>query len=151
MRKKRNRLAYLPVLAIVIVAGLMSRSRLAVYLPSFLSAYAGDTLWSLALFLTICTLFPGTRLVVVALLTIAISFSVEFSQVCQAEWLNTIRGTRLGALFLGVGFKWSDLPCYTVGCVMGVAGDVLVSINNRKTSPNNVLEGIGTGASNPHH
>lgn len=151
MRKKRNRLAYLLALAIVIVAGLMSRSRLAVYLPSFLSAYAGDTLWSLALFLAICTLFPGTRLVVVALLTIAISFSVEFSQVYQAQWLDTIRGTRVGALFLGVGFKWSDLPCYTVGCLMGVAGDVLVSINNRNTSPNNVPEGIGTNAPNPQH
>jgi len=87
----------------------------------------------------------------VALLTIAISFSVEFSQVYQAQWLDTIRGTRVGALFLGVGFKWSDLPCYTVGCLMGVAGDVLVSINNRNTSPNNVPEGIGTNAPNPQH
>jgi hypothetical protein len=67
------------------------------------------------------------RLAVVAPLTIAISFSVEFSQLYQAEWINTIRSTRIGALFLGVGFKWSDLPCYTVGCLMGVTGEILVS------------------------
>jgi hypothetical protein len=105
----------------------MSRSSLAAHLPTFLSTYAGDTLWSLALFLTICILFPGIRLVVVAPLTIAISFSVEFSQLYQADWINTIRVTRIGSLFLGVGFKWSDLPCYIVGCLMGVAGEFLVS------------------------
>jgi hypothetical protein len=91
----------------------------------FLSAYAGDTLWALALFLTICILFPGMQRVVVALLTIVLSFSVEFSQIYQAEWINAIRSTPIGALFLGVGFKWSDLPCYTVGCLMGATGDVL--------------------------
>ncbi len=105
----------------------MSRSSLAAHLPTFLSTYAGDTLWSLALFLTICILFPGIRLVVVVPLTIALSFSVEFSQLYQAEWINAIRSTRIGALFLGVGFKWSDLPCYTVGCLMGATGEVLVS------------------------
>jgi hypothetical protein len=146
LKKKRNRLVYLLILAIVIVAGLMSRSRLAVYLPSFLSAYAGDTLWSLAVFLTICILFPGGRLVVVAFLTVAISFSVEFSQIYQAEWLNTIRRTRAGSLFLGAGFKWSDLPCYTVGCLMGVAGEVLASINNANANPSNELHVTNQGA-----
>ena len=126
MTNKRNRLAYSLVLGVVIVAGLLSRSSVAVYLPSFISTYAGDTLWSLALFLTICILFPGLRLVFVALLTIVISFSVEFSQIYQAGWINAIRSNRIGALFLGVGFKLSDLPCYTVGCFMGVVGELLV-------------------------
>lgn len=128
MKKTRSRPAYSLALGIVIVAGLLSRSRLAIHLPSFLSTYAGDTLWSLALFLAICILFPGARLVVVALMTIAISFSVEFSQIYRAEWINRTRNTRVGALFLGAGFKWSDLPCYAAGCLMGVAGEVLASI-----------------------
>ncbi len=125
MKKIRNRLAYLLILAIIIVAGLLSRSGLAVHLPWFLSTYAGDTLWSLALFLTICILLPGIRPVVAALLTIGISFLVEFSQIYQADWINTIRSTRVGALFLGVGFKWSDLTCYTMGSLMGMVGDIL--------------------------
>jgi len=141
MTKRRNRLAYSLVIAIVIVAGLLSRSSLGMHLPSFVSTYAGDTLWSLALYLTICILFPSARLVVVAFLTVAISFAVEFSQIYQTEWINTIRTTRVGALFLGVGFKWSDLPCYTVGCLMGVAGEVLGSIKNRNTIPNKATEG----------
>jgi hypothetical protein len=85
MTKRRNRLAYEGVLCIVIVAGLISRSSLAAHLPTLLSAYAGDTLWSLALFMTICILFPGMRLVIVALLTLSLSFSVEFSQLYQAD------------------------------------------------------------------
>lgn len=120
-------MAYAGVLCLVIIAGLMSRSSLATYLPTFLSTYAGDTLWSLALFLTICILFPCIRLVVVVPLTLALAFSVEFSQLYQAEWINTIRSTRIGALFLGVGFKWSDLPCYTVGCLMGATGEIFAS------------------------
>ena len=133
MAKRRNRLEHSLVLGIVIVAGLLSRSGLGVYyLPWCISAYAGDTLWSLALFLTIRILFPGIRLVLVALLTIAISFSVEFSQIYQAEWIDLIRSTRIGSLFLGVEFKWSDLLCYAVGCLMGVVGGVLASRNCKK-------------------
>jgi len=132
MAKRRNRLAYSLILAIVIGTGLLSRSGFAVYLPSFISEYAGDTLWSLALFLTICIVFPMTRLVIVALLTVAISFGVEFSQIYQADWINTIRGNRIGALFLGVGFKATDLACYTVGCLMGVGGELMTTIDGRR-------------------
>lgn len=125
MTKQRKRLVYALLIAAVIPAGLASRSSLAIHLPSFLATYAGDTLWSLTLFLSICFLFPGIRSVVAALLTVVISFSVEISQLYQADWINSIRGTRIGALFLGVGFKWSDLLCYTVGALMGLAGDLL--------------------------
>lgn len=139
MPTRRNRLAYSLALGIVIVAGLLSRSSLAVHFPMFLSAYAGDTLWALALFLTICILFPGMQRVVVALLTIVLSFSVEFSQIYQADWINAIRSTPIGALFLGVGFKWSDLPCYTVGCLMGVTGEVMASLSKINRKPRDLF------------
>jgi hypothetical protein len=139
MKRRRNRLAYSMVIACVIVAGLLSRSSLAMYLPSFLSTYAGDTLWSLALFLTICVLFPGSPLIVVAPLTLALSFFVEFSQLYQAEWIDTMRRTRIGALFLGAGFKWSDLLCYTAGCLIGMGGDALASINRAKANAERTL------------
>ena len=111
----------------VILAGLLSRSRLAAHLPSFLSTYAGDTLWALALYVALCLVFPGMRTAVIAFWTIAIAFSVEFSQLYQADWINAIRGTRIGALFLGVGFQWSDLPCYAAGSLLGAAGDAVAS------------------------
>ena len=131
MAEKRNRLAYALVLIVITIAGLLSRSHLAAHIPLFISTYAGDTLWSLALYLTLCILFPDIRLVVVTLLTIAISFLVEFSQLYQAEWLDTIRDTRVGALLLGVRFIWTDLPCYIVGGLMGMCGELLASINKK--------------------
>ena len=121
--RRRNRVTYVLALAVVILLGLLSRSALADALPSFLSTYAGDTLWALALFLTLGLVFPGLRLGVVAGMTIAIAFSVELSQLYHAAWIDSIRRTRLGALVLGFGFKWSDLLCYAVGCLMGVVGE----------------------------
>ncbi|HNV69644.1 MAG TPA: DUF2809 domain-containing protein, partial [Candidatus Ozemobacteraceae bacterium] len=51
--------------------------------------------------------------------TIGLCFLIELSQLCQADWLNAIRQTRLGAIVLGFGFLWSDLACYICGA--GVA------------------------------
>lgn len=122
---RRNRLAYAVVITIVIGAGLASRSGLADYLPGFIAAYAGDTLWALMIFLFVGFVFPGMRISSVAVGAIAISFSVEFSQLYQGDWLNRIRDTRLGALSLGSGFLWSDLLCYVTGVVMGVVGEAV--------------------------
>ena len=132
MTGKRNRLIYCLFLGSVIVAGLLSRSGFAVHLPVFISTYAGDTLWTVALYLTICILFPRSRVVTVAIISLIISFSVEFSQLYKAAWIDTIRSNRIGTLFLGSGFLWSDLPCYTAGCFLSVAGDVLASTAGRR-------------------
>jgi hypothetical protein len=117
------------IILLVIAAGLASRSSAADYLPSFVGEYAGDTLWALTVYLVLGFVFPGIRRSVAVALTIAISFGVEFSQLYQAEWINTIRETRIGALALGAGFLWSDLVCYTagytVGCVLGLVGETV--------------------------
>jgi len=118
-------LAYAAVIALVIVAGLGSRSDLAVHLPEFIATYAGDTLWTLTVFLVLGVVFPMASTAVIAVVTLVISYGVEVSQLYQAEWLNAIRDTRIGALALGAGFKWSDLVCYTVGCTAGVVGELL--------------------------
>jgi hypothetical protein len=106
----------------VIVAGLFSRSEWAEPLPAFITTYAGDTLWALAILLALVILFPDRQIVHQFWLTIVIAFSIEFSQLYQADWINTIRHTRLGGLILGFGFKWSDLICYTTGSLAGAAG-----------------------------
>lgn len=124
--EKRNRLLYAGVIAIVIIAGLGSRSDLAAHLPEFIATYAGDTLWTLTVFLVLGFAFPTAKTAIIAIMTLAISYGVELSQLYQAEWLNAIRATRIGALVLGAGFKWSDLICYTVGCAIGVAGETIL-------------------------
>ena len=123
----RSRPTYAVVILLVIAAGLASRCSLAGHLPAFLATYAGDTLWALAVFLVLGFMFPRLRPGAVALLALALSFGVELSQLYQAEWINAIRHTRIGALTLGFGFRWSDLLCYTAGCALGLAGEALAA------------------------
>lgn len=141
MRDKRNRQTYGALILLVIVTGLASRSSSASYLPSFFGEYAGDTLWALTLFLVLGFIFPGLRTGYAALLTIAISFGVELSQLYRAEWIDAIRDTRIGALALGAGFVWSDLICYTVGCILGLAGETLTGTVRKGQRPNKAIDG----------
>ena len=59
-------------------------------------------------------------------ISLAIAFAVEASQLYQAAWLNEVRRTTLGALLLGRGFLWSDLVCYAVGIFAGAVGELAV-------------------------
>ncbi len=125
-RGRRDRRFYAVAIGVVLLAGFATRSSLEETLPSLITNYGGDILWALALYLVLGFVFPSARVAVVALLTIVISFGVELSQLYQAPWINTIRDTRIGGLILGFGFKWSDLLCYTIGCLLGIAGEVLM-------------------------
>jgi hypothetical protein len=119
-------------MAVVVAAGLFSRSRAAVpVLPDFVRTYAGDTLWALLVFLLLGIFFPRARTVTVALAALGIAFAVEASQLYQADWLNRIRATRLGALVLGAGWVASDLVCYTAGVALGAAAEVLTPARRR--------------------
>ncbi len=132
---QRNRLAYAFLIALVIGAGLASRSRLANHLPDFIATYSGDTLWAFMVFLMVGLVFPKLRTPWVMALAIGFAFSVEFSQLHQGDWINRIRATRPGALVLGAGFLWSDLVCYTVGILIGAAGEALrPSLRANKTA-----------------
>jgi hypothetical protein len=111
------------VAAVAVVAlGLLSR-RYAAYLPAFLAAYAGDTLWALMLFLGIGAVVPAWPTRRTAAVTMAACFLVELSQLYHAPWIEDVRHTRLGGLVLGYGFLWSDLACYTAGVAAGAALD----------------------------
>jgi len=132
---QRNRLKYAAAIAVVIVAGLASRSGLAEHLPAFVATYAGDALWALTVFLTIGFILPGLSISAAAIAAFVISFGVEISQLYQANWINQIRATWPGALLLGAGFKWSDLVCYTTGIMMGIAGESLIRMWQKESAP----------------
>ncbi len=121
----RNRWVRAGWLALVIAAGLGSRSAGASVLPGWVAAYAGDTLWALMVFLGLGLLFPAARTGILAAAALGISFAVEFSQLWEANWLDRIRATRPGALVLGRGWVATDLLCYAVGVGIGVAGEVV--------------------------
>ena len=126
MANSRSRPVYGAALGLVIAAGLVSRSSLADRLPSFIADYAGDTLWALMVFLILALVLPRARTIHLGLLTVAVAFAVEVSQLYQADWINALRDTRAGALTFGHRFLWSDLACYTVGCAIGVIGETAI-------------------------
>ncbi|RYD24244.1 MAG: DUF2809 domain-containing protein [Verrucomicrobiaceae bacterium] len=132
---RRNRLLYAVWIAMVIVIGLATRSRRTSFLPDFIRDYAGDTLWALMVFLLLGFIFPRTRTVTLTIAALAISFSVEFSQIYQADWINEIRATRIGALVLGRGWVPVDLLCYTVGVIIGLIGEILANRFTGKHRP----------------
>jgi hypothetical protein len=107
------------LIVLVAVLGIGSR-RFSSILPEFIAAYAGDTLWALAAFLTVGLLLPRSATRTVALLAFGLSVAVELSQLYHAPWIDSIRHSTIGGLVLGFGFVWSDLVCYAAGVGIGV-------------------------------
>ena len=122
----RQRWCVLPWLLLLPVLGLGSRSG-AVPLPSFVAAYAGDTLWTAMVYACLIFLWPRLSIRQAASLSLAFSFLIELSQLYQAPWIDAVRAHRLGALVLGHGFLGSDLACYTVGALLAAGGDGLLA------------------------
>lgn len=120
-----RRLLYLVCAAAVVALGLASR-RFGAFLPTFVAAYAGDTLWALTAFLGVSTLVPRARLSRRAIVALAFAYLVEISQLYHAPWIDGLRHSTLGGLILGFGFLWSDLVCYTVGVGSGAMLESLV-------------------------
>ncbi|MSR59442.1 MAG: DUF2809 domain-containing protein [Planctomycetaceae bacterium] len=122
---RRNRLLYLAAMAMVILLGLASRTMPGLS-PSFRGKYPGDALWALMVFLLIGALLPALSTYRTALLALAIAFTIEFSQLYQAPWINTIRQATLGHLVLGSRFHRFDLVAYVVGVAIGAIVELFV-------------------------
>jgi hypothetical protein len=118
----RSRYAYAVLLAATVVAGLGSRE-FPELLPVFVARYAGDTLWATMVFWLLALAWPAAPTRAVAVAALAISVTVEVSQLYHAPWIDAIRSSRLGALVLGEGFLWSDLACYAAGTLVAMALD----------------------------
>ena len=118
----RPRLLTGSLACLTIALGLASR-RYSDVMPSFLARFAGDTLWATLIFWLLALVRPRATAASLAIAALAISVSVELSQLYHAPWIDAIRRTTLGALVLGQGFLWSDLACYVVGVVLAWAVD----------------------------
>lgn len=92
-------------------------TRTDIVLPNLIKVYGGDTLWAVMCYFLICSISPKTAGSVNLILALILSFSVETSQLYQADWVRQVRANRFGGLLLGHGFKVSDLVCYTLGNV----------------------------------
>lgn len=125
-----RRMIYLAGVLAVVAFGLGSR-RFGTRLPAFIAEYAGDTLWALLVFLSLGLIAPRSGIWRRATVALVVSYTVEFSQLYQAPWIEALRRTALGGLVLGFGFLWSDLVCYSVGVGTGVLLELVVYHYNR--------------------
>jgi hypothetical protein len=123
---RRSRPRYAVALVVVIAAGLGSRA-FGASLPSFVAAYAGDTLYATMVVLGLAILAPRWSTARLVGTGLALSVAIEVSQRYHAPWIDAIRATTPGALVLGYGFLWSDLACYVVGVLVGGAIDLGLS------------------------
>lgn len=122
-QNRRNRCLLVGYVVLVIAAGLLSRSTLP--LPDWFREYEGDTLWSMMMYGIFALLFPEARVKSLLIATLLFSYLIECSQLLDYDWLNTLRATPLRYL-LGQGFVWSDLLCYSTGCILACSLDVIM-------------------------
>jgi glycopeptide antibiotics resistance protein len=93
--------------------------------------YLGDALWALMIFFLFGFLFRTKETKWIATLAFLFSYSIEFSQLYHANWIDTLRQTKLGGLVLGYGFLWRDLLSYSIGIGMGILIERTIVFNNK--------------------
>lgn len=121
----KARLIYTFLFLITIGIGLISREIAAIPL------WIGDALWAVMIFWLMALLFPSFQVIRLMLVSLAICYLIEISQLYQAEWINELRRTLPGRLILGQGFLWSDLWAYTIGVF--TAGGIQKKILSKMT------------------
>lgn len=116
---QRNRILYGILLVSTIIGGYTIRQKGEIF-PNFIALYAPDAFWALMVFWLLAWLFSIKPTYTIAVMALLFSYTIELSQLYQAEWINAIRETTLGGLVLGFGFLWSDIAAYTLGISIGV-------------------------------
>jgi Protein of unknown function (DUF2809) len=85
----------------------------------FFNDYFGDFLYQIFLILLIIFIFPQVPPSKVAWGVFIFNSIIEFSQLWHPPFLQGIRATLFGRLFLGSGFSWEDFIGYILGCILG--------------------------------
>lgn len=93
-------------------------------------------MWAFALYYLLRIFLPGTAILRNVFFSFIISVLVEISQLYQAEWINAIRATMIGALVLGNQFLWRDLGCYFSGAVLAGMAERLIFRRNTDSDQN---------------
>ncbi len=85
----------------------------------FFNDYFGDFLYQSFLILLIFFIFPELYPAKTAWGVFIFNSIIEFSQLWKPPFLQGIRATLFGRLFLGSGFAWEDFIGYILGCILG--------------------------------
>lgn len=121
----KTRLAYAGATFVMLAAGLGTRTW-SEHLPEFVSLHFGDALWAAMIYCGFRAVLVHKRVEWALLASFIFCMAIEFSQLYQADWINAVRSSRLGALVLGRGFLAVDLFRYGVGIALVYVGDKLV-------------------------
>jgi hypothetical protein len=127
------RITYCFLTFFTILIGLASR-KYSNLLPPFLAENAGDALWAIMVYFGFRFILLKNRQSSSIILSILFSFSIEYSQLYQADWINHLRNTTLGALILGKGFLSVDLIRYAIGILIGAVLDRLLLVFTKSYS-----------------
>jgi hypothetical protein len=115
----KARIFYISSILIVILLGMGSR-QFPEALPVFIVEHAGDVCWASMIYFGFRFIFIDKSLIVAVMISLIFCCAIEFSQLYQADWINEIRHTFIGALILGQGFLKLDLVRYAVGVLLAV-------------------------------
>ena len=121
----KARLRYCILICLIIVLGLLSRRF------SVIPLWVGDVLWATMIYFIVRFFLLKSPALKIALISAAISYAIEFSQLYTADWIDNLRHTFLGRMILGEGFLWADLLSYTIGILIGV---LIEAITGRLTA-----------------
>lgn len=109
---KRKIIISLIGIIVLIPLGLYSRH------VDWLPKETGDALWAMMVFSFWRIILVKSKLRTVAIVSLAHSFIVEFSQLLRWPWLVSFRDTFVGHMMLGQGFLWPDLVAYVIGIII---------------------------------
>lgn len=116
----RLRVKYFLLACAIVVLGLLSRKF------TFVPLWVGDVLWATMIYFILRSFYPHSSIRKITLISIIISYAIEFSQLYKAPWIDHMRHTFLGRMTLGETFFWGDLVSYTAGILIGVAIDSML-------------------------
>ncbi len=112
-------MGYIITIFIIIALGLPARTTTGL-LPLWYINYVGDALWAMMLFFIFGLLFQKCSTLRIFAVSILFTWSIEFSQLYHAPWIDFLRSIKIFALILGFDFVFSDLIAYTIGITTGV-------------------------------
>jgi len=120
----RKILPYSVLVVLLICIGLPAR--LTDWYPPFVVTYVGDGLWAMMIYFLAAIFLPKFAPIRLFILCMIVTWLIEFSQLYQADWINTIRHLPLMGLILGYGFRVEDLIVYTIGILLGLMIDLFI-------------------------
>ena len=107
-----------------ILTGLLSRK------DSFVPFAFGDAMYAVMMYFIVRFSVPETKSGTSFLVSLLLCFGVEISQLCQADWIVSLRNVPGMHYILGQGFLWSDLVAYTIGAALVYVIDTILRKKN---------------------